>query len=65
MLKSHKNQREGRPSFLLTASYEGPLSTPCPFSAEAEKNVISLSYTSRCKGVVKPYSHFKIEKKKT
>ena len=29
-----------------------------PFSAEAEKNPISLLYTSRSKGMVKRHNHF-------
>ena len=48
MLKSHKNHKDDWLPFLLTASCEGPPTTPYRL------------YTSRSRGMVKYHNHFKI-----
>ena len=58
MLKSHKNHRDDRLPFLLTASCEGP--PPTTHFQLKLKKPISLWYTSKSRGVVKCYNHFKI-----
>ena len=59
--KISQNHRDNQPPLLLTASCEATPPTPyCPFSAEAEKNPISLLSTFGSRGVVELHNHFKI-----